>query len=1400
MDIDSILDVIYQEKDNVKRGIKFENLVYDILQYKSEYKRVLLWKSFSKEYGLGHDFGTDIMCENHNGTWDAVQCKFLQGGTLDHTGIAKFMSSVPVIEKQANIVISNTILIHTADDISKAGKDKLLNSRVYNLDVLRSFNISFTDNFKIKPRKPLQLRDYQESAVQDVINGFAKQDRIDKRGRLIMACGTGKTLTALHVTEQLVKPGSIVLYLVPSISLIQQGLIDWSNNYNIQQRYTAVCSDKDVKDDIPSNELGAQVTTDPIEIKQFIDNIDNTAMNVIFCTYQSIDKIISVKGVTFDLIIADEAHRTTGSINKKQFTEIHNNNKISSRHRLYMTATPKVYGSKVDKVYSMDDESVYGPEFHKLGFYKAVEMGILADFRVKMVEIPEYLDNKLKEKMTDDDRLEWYAKLSALWHGVNYPDYPKSKDVDLLQRVLVFTNTVQRSRMFAGDKKVDYIGSFEKYEKKDIQGNTVSVKHIDGSTPIRKRREILRWLKSSQHDTNECRMVSNARVLGEGVDVPALDGIVFLDSKSSQVDIIQAVGRVMRRAVGKENGYIILPVVKKKGNTADETLSKSNYKIVWDVLKALRSHDENFVIEINQLILEDKVIPRNNLTDRFSMVSINEDLEVVPADPILFNEIKTVLVKKVGEHEYFDRYGKEIGEISRDVYDFINKEMHNNGTVQLIIDNLHKSLKKLLHDDITVQKTVETLSYHVVLSPVFHGLFDRDINFIERNPVAKAFEDCSKSLQLGYDIINNRIKMIDNSMISDEKLTKLYSHYKRIRREIEYIGDDNDKRQAFIIKIYDNFFKGADKKGTEKHGIVYTPPEIIDFIINSVKCVLRTEFNNKLFSDNDVKILDPFTGTGTFITRLIDSGYLDSNLTKKYREDIYANELMLLAYYVASVNIESTFTDKCRGNKHISFEGISYTDTFNVNSKTLGRVDNPQFKISQNRTKRQNKEKLNVIIGNPPYSVGDSNFNNQNKNIPYPDLDKNIENTYLKNSNISNKRSLYDSYIRAIRWSTDRIGESGVIGFVTNGSFIRSDAGSGLRASLYNEFTNIYCFDLRGNIRLYDKKEGGNIFGNKSQTPVAITILVKNPKKSKKKCIIHYKDIGDYLSTEQKLDIIEKYKSIQNISKNDWKRITPDKHHDWVNQRNNEFERYIVVGNKETKSGKIANSIFKLYSIGTKTHRDVWTFNSSREELSKNMKKTIGYCNKQNLNHPIINSKYVKWSDELATKLKKHKPKFDKNKIRISLYCPFFKQYLYFDSTYNTVQYQIPQIFPTNKSKNEIIMVSKGHGVVSSFISNIIPESSVIHHGQCFPMFTYNNGGGASKKTSPISHSNNTTISTKIHQSPKRTSFTTFMVYYTMKAINLNSRTTYKKSYPEFLWRPTLKRTVQLVENLQIYT
>ena len=1420
MDIDDIIRHIERESDTVKQGRLFERVIQRILDNRLDYKRVLLWSQFSKEYIFRPDEGIDIMCENHDGTWDAVQCKFHgTSNTLSHEGISKFNSLVSSINKNnPTITISDRILVHTADKISSAGNYKLADAQVWSLDTLRGFNIKWDSIDKIKPRKPYKLRPYQKSAVQDVIDGFSKQDRIDKRGRLIMACGTGKTLTALHITEQLVKPGSIVLYLVPSISLIQQGLIDWSNNYNIQQRYTAICSDDDVDDDIPRNELGTKVTTNPDEIKRFIKDRDKQAINVIFCTYQSLDKLITAtKDYTFSLAISDEAHRTTGSIQKKQFNLIHDNDIIKCGYRLYMTATPKVYGKDLEHVYSMDDEKIYGPELHKLGFYKAVEMGILADFRVKMVEIPEHLNNELKERMTtdaQDKHLKWYAKLHALWHGLNYPNDFR---LNLLQRVIVFTNRVKDSKKFAGDKKIEH-KSFEKMNKKEFNGNTVQVRHIDGSTPIRHRREYLRWLKSSEHDKNECRIISNARVLGEGVDVPALDGVVFLDPKTSQVDIIQALGRVMRKAPGKDIGYVILPVVTQKGRNDDDTLSSSDYKILWQVLKALQSHDENFTIEINQLILDSDDKPRSDITDRVSIVRLNEDLEEFDINQPYFAELKTRLVNSCINKKYYDDYGEHIGKTSLVLQDHINKEYKTDNNIKLIIDNLHKNLKKLLHDKINIQTSINTLCYHIVLSPIFRGLFDNDINFVDSNPIAKAFESTSRILRLDYDTVGNRIKMIDNDIIQDDKLTKLYQYYKELRKEISAIGDDNTKKQNFIIKIYDNFFEGAAKKDAEKHGIVYTPLEIVDFIIHSIQHVLKTEFD-KDFADDCVKILDPFTGTGSFIVQLIKSGYLDSNLTKKYKEDLYANELMLLAYYVATVNIENVFTDTCKGHKQIPFTGINYTDTFNLptnsNLKRDKKIDNPQFRSMQERTIRQSKVELDVIMGNPPYSAKQDKKSNMNENIKYDKLDQRIKETYVKKStNVNN--TIYDSYIRSIRWATDRIVESGVIGFVTNGSFIKSNTGSGVRAALHEEFTDIYCFDLRGNQRTQgeiSKKEGGKIFGSGSRAPVAITILVKNP--NKKQHTIHYKDIGDYLSREDKLKTIHDYTSIQGIK--DWQTITPDKHHDWLGQRSDEFERYVAMGSKETKAGKASDSIFKLYSNGVKTARDAWAYNSLRKELIRNMNCTIKYANKQNLNdkHVIEKSDKTKiqWASDTLDKLKKSKSMFDENKVRIALYRPFFKQYLYFDKTYNQMIAYIPKIFPNNNSKNIVIVIPYKYNTHPSvFIINITPDLSVLTGDQCFPIYTYtapklgtththtHTHQTLKKKTSQIMHSNNTTISTKIHQSPKKIYFITFMAYYTMKDTNPNSKTTYKKSYPEYQWHPTLKHIVQPVENSPICT
>ncbi len=359
--------------------------------------------------------------------------------------------------------------------------------------------------------------------------------------------------------------------------------------------------------------------------------------------------------------------------------------------------------------------------------------------------------------------------------------------------------------------------------------------------------------------------------------------------------------------------------------------------------------------------------------------------------------------------------------------------------------------------------------------------------------------------------------------------------------------------------------------------------------------------------------------------------------------------------------------------------------------------------------------------------MGQSNFNDQNQNIQYPVLDKRIEDTYLKkvkeiDKNIGRLSSLYDSYIRSLRWASDRIGGSGIISFVTNAGFTSSASGAGVRASLHEEFTDIYCFDLRGNQRTQgeiSKKEGGKIFGSGSRAPVAITILVKNP--NKKKHAIHYKDIGDYLSREEKLDTISKYKSIQHIK--DWDTITPDKHHDWVGQRSDEFEQYTAMGNKETKAGKEVSAMFKLYSLGVSTNRDTWVYNSSKENLSKNMKRTIDYCNKQDLSNPILDPKFVKWSPNLTSRLKKHKTVFNKKCIRISIYRPFFKQFLYFDKIFNEALSTMPKIFPKVGSENLVIIVPYNYsGISSTLISTITPNLEVIHHGQCFPLYTYENG------------------------------------------------------------------------------
>ena len=633
--------------------------------------------------------------------------------------------------------------------------------------------------------------------------------------------------------------------------------------------------------------------------------------------------------------------------------------------------------------------------------------------------------------------------------------------------------------------------------------------------------------------------------------------------------------------------------------------------------------------------------------------------------------------------------------------------MKSNDTIKQEIQKFHSSLQIMINDSVTEEATVQVISQHMVLSRVFDVLFHGE--FTSHNPISISFD-----------------KMIEKIKL-DEELEELEDFYNDVRNETRYITT-RVARQDFIKKIYGNFFESVDKKKTEQHGVVFTPVEVIDFLIHSTQCLLKRHFTTE-FNDRTVKVLEPFAGTGTFITRLLESSLITSNMYEKYKNDLYANELILLAYYIAIVNIETTYSSLRQGNKYVPFVGMNYVDTLRINPKYRRDKRHRQesstlddtFKTAHDRIRNQRFAHIHVIMGNPPYSIGQSNYNDDNPNLSYPDIDSSIKNTYAKKTSVTQMRSLYDSYIRSLRWASDRIGESGIIAFVTNASFIRSDTAAGVRASLAEEFNEIWCFDLRGNQRTQgelSKKEGGKIFGSGSRSPVAITILVKNP--NKKGCTIHYKDIGDYHTRDKKLEIIKNTRSIIGIK--DWQKIKPDKYHDWINKRDDHFLEYTTMGSKESKFLTNKSTLFGLYSTGLTTNRDIWAYNSSEILLSNNMKRHIKYCNEQNLNKPELNPKYAKWTEDLSIKLKKSKPIFDKNKIRMALYRPFFKQYLYFDKIFNTRLSHMSDIFPHKNTNNKLICVTyKPMGEFSVFVTDNIFDRGMISAGQYFPLYVYEN-------------------------------------------------------------------------------
>ncbi len=647
-------------------------------------------------------------------------------------------------------------------------------------------------------------------------------------------------------------------------------------------------------------------------------------------------------------------------------------------------------------------------------------------------------------------------------------------------------------------------------------------------------------------------------------------------------------------------------------------------------------------------------------------------------------------------NEAFDEFAKNLDIVIKKTKQMVKKAIIGNEKYRVAEARFLKNGQEVINKNMKSTDVEDMLVQHILTSRIFAMVYD-DEKFHETNEVAKSLENLKNLLG-----------------IPDKKI-----NYEKIELIAESITD-SDQKQEFLKRVYETYYKKHDPEKAKKEGIVYTPSEVVNFMVRSVNHILKTDFNKDLSSDN-VTILDPCTGTGTFLVHILrEIG--SKKLDKKYSQ-IYANEISILPYYIAALNIENTYKEIC--GRYREFENICWMDTLDGGMKDFGKMS-AYFEGKENveRIHRQQDTEIDVIIGNPPYSV--------DENKKYTEFDKNIESTYMKKTKEINNvmaKTLYDSYIRFFRWASSRIKNKGIIAYVSNGSFLRSDVAAGIRSCFEDEFNDIWCFDLRGNQRTQgeiSRCEGGKIFGSGSRAPISITILVKNP--DKEGCIIHYKNIGSCISREEKLKILENLKSIRCVK--NWRILKHDTYYDWLDKRNEEFSIYMSLGNKEIKNKKNNHPYvtYRNYSSALKTARDIWVYNSSKNELIKNMKEHINYCNEHidfcDKDHRSIKvNKRYNWNKELSTALKKYgMQKFDKNKIRVALYRPFFKQYLYFDPVFNSSRYRIPSFFPENNSENlAIIIPDKFTGKFSVFVTDITPDLHIIAANQCFPLYIYEN-------------------------------------------------------------------------------
>lgn len=1314
-----------------EKGRHFEQMIQAFLAqgfYAERFRQVWRWADWiasTHPEQRRTDVGIDLVAEDETGHLWAIQAKDHQE-KVSWNALSTFVATA----RRPDYHFDRLLVVVTHDLTDEAWRQcQEQGIAVLTLEDLDASAVDWahvdSDHLTALPRRHAAvLRPYQEEALAAIATGFQQTDR----GKCIMPPGTGKTLVALRVAEQQAGLGQTVLFCAPSIALVNQTIKAWQRDATMPLRFVAVTSDRTVGkkgDDEGATALIIPPTTQAEDLAQAAQAVPD-AMTVVVSTYQSLPVVAEAHRLglpRFACALADEAHRTTGHAasdeERSAFLLFHDQKMIPAEKRLYLTATPRIFETDLTEklqqaghvAMSMDDYTIFGPEFFRYTFRQGVAAGYLADYQVVALVFAEQdVQRAFMRWLQEQDApsVPELIRVEGLWKALATV---RNEQNEPLERLIVYVNSVNASKQLAKD----FARCDEQHE--DRLAQTYQVLHIDGTMSMATRSTLLHQLEQPEPGTGT--VLANAQVLTEGIDVPALDAVVFLEPRRSRIDVIQAVGRVMRKPPDRPDkvGYIIVPVLLDSPDATQQLAgleehvlaSDKAYRPLLQILNALRSLDESMDVRIRHLIQDHGL--GEGTEDPDAVVKIRFDTALPESlQAAIQKSLTAKIIEPVTNERYFRDFTDTIARVTR----YLRTQLHSvledpTAEATTAFRHYHQALQTVLHPQITAEEAQDFLVQHWLLAPIFDTLFPGES--LTTAPVAAAFE---------------RITGVFRFFLERER-QELTDFYRRVTERAKGLRNAAE-RQDFLRYLFEQLFQSAFPAAADRLGIVYTPVELVDFLVASVDGLLADHFG-KTLADPGVTVIDPFAGTGTFPARVLERWDAATIRRKIAVRELWANDVQLFAYYVLLTNLQWQIREKTGEVPDIRQMPVLWTDSFQL-QEDQGTFHTTFFDGDYTALMTAQREApITVVIGNPPWRTGQKSANDANKNLTYSRLDARIANTYVAHSTAHNKNSLYDAYIRAFRWASDRIGAQGIVGFVTNAGWIDGNAMDGLRKTLVHEFAALYVLNLRGDIRgairAHDReaaqREGESVFP--IQAAAALVLLVKDPSHHGPTTIF-YCDIGDYLRREEKLARVADFGDVKRVP---WQQISPNAAGDWINQRSTGFEQLMPLGGDSLppEIGCEIRQIFSLRSRGLETSRDAWVYDFSRESLVSKMQRMIAFYQTQ-LGKPEgeqdNDPQRISWSRGLRNDARRGKSRtFQPTAIVPALYRPFTKQWLYFDRTFNNVVSQQPRLFPWPGAENRVIMVN-GTGENSAFsclMSNIVPDLHVVGTSQCFPRYVY---------------------------------------------------------------------------------